>query len=69
MHYTEDDVRRIHVGDPASAQGKLAPILENPVLFGLNLKDAGLAGKVEQMFTEMLAAPGAVRATLKKYLG
>ena len=69
LQMLQTELSGIHVGDPASAQGKLAPILENPVLFGLNLKDAGLADKVEQMFTEMLAAPGAVRATLKKYLG
>ena len=36
---------------------------------GLFKTKSGLADKVEQMFTEMLAAPGAVRATLEKYLG
>ena len=51
-----------------SADGVLKPILENPVLFGVNLYEAGLAGKVEGLFAEMLAGPGAVRATLKKYL-
>ena len=53
---------------PASAEGKLAPILRNPVLFGLDLNGIGLAARVEQMFGEMLAGPGAVRRTLKKYL-
>ena len=48
--------------------GKLQPILSNPVLFGVNLYEAGLADKVEALVKEELAGPGAVRATLKKYL-
>ena len=51
-----------------SAKGKLSSVLRNPVLFGLNLEEAGLAQKVEQMFAEMLKGPGAVRETLRKYL-
>lgn len=58
----------VALGKPESADGVLKPILENPVLFGVNLYEAGLAGKVEGLFAEMLAGPGAVRATLKKYL-
>ena len=56
-------------GNPGSVRGRLAPILSNPVLFGVSLYDAGLADKVEQMLSEELAGKGAVRATLKKYLG
>ena len=63
------ELEGVRLGDPASAEGKLAPILRNPVLFGLDLNGIGLAGRVEQMFAEMLAGPGAVRRTLKKYLG
>ena len=40
----------------------------NANLFGVSLVDAGLADKVTGMFKELLAGPGAVRATLKKYL-
>ncbi len=58
----------IRLGDPASAEGKLLPVLSNPVLFGVSLVEAGLADKVEGYFREELAGPGAVRATLKKYL-
>jgi fructuronate reductase len=47
---------------------RLVPILSNPNLFGVDLKDAGLDGKVEGMFKELIAGKGAVRATLKKYL-
>ncbi len=58
----------VTVGDPASAAGKLDAILTNTLLFGSDLKALGLAGKVEGMFRELIAGPGAVRATLEKYL-
>jgi fructuronate reductase len=38
------------------------------VLFGTDLTKTVLADKIEQMFVEELAGPGAVRATLQKYL-
>src|SRR5699024_4330660 len=56
------------VGKPQSAEGKLAPILSNPVLFGVNLYDAGLGERIESMFGELIAEKGAVRKTLRKYL-
>ncbi|MBR3504263.1 MAG: mannitol dehydrogenase family protein [Clostridia bacterium] len=58
----------VKLGEPDSADGKLDAILTNPNLFGVNLAEVGLAGKVEGYFRELLAGPGAVRATLKKYL-
>ena len=41
----------------------------NAVLFGSDLKAAGLGEKIEGYLSELLAGPGAVRATLVKYLG
>lgn len=64
----KDALSGVTLGNATSAEGALKPILENPVLFGVSLYDAGLADKVQAMFAEMLAGPGAVRATLKKYL-
>lgn len=58
----------VQLGQPQSVQGAIRPILENEVLFGVNLYEAGLAEKVERMLSEMLAGPGAVRATLKSEL-
>lgn len=55
-------------GQSDSGHGKLEGILSNPVLFGVDLYEAGLAEKVEDMFCQMLAGPGAVRATLERYL-
>ncbi len=58
----------IQVGDPASYSGQLKEILSNASIFGADLVAAGLADKIEAIFVEELAGPGAVRATLQKYL-
>ncbi len=47
---------------------KLHPILANVKIFGVDLYEAGLAGKVKGYFRELIAGKGAVRLTLKKYL-
>jgi fructuronate reductase len=46
---------------------KLKPILSNPSLFGVNLYDTILGERVERYFEELLAGPGAVAKTLKKF--
>jgi fructuronate reductase len=58
----------VKLGNPESIDGKLDELLSNKVLFGSDLKEIGLADKIETMVKEELAGPGAVRATLKKYL-
>ena len=58
----------VKLGDPDSASGKLGDILGNANLFGASLVEAGLAEKIEAYFRELIAGPGAVRATLQKYL-
>ncbi|MBQ8952999.1 MAG: mannitol dehydrogenase family protein, partial [Clostridia bacterium] len=58
----------VTLGDPASAEGRLDGILANANLFGVDLKDAGLAGKVSALFGDMLKGPGAVRDTLHRQL-
>ena len=47
---------------------KVAPILSNEKIFGVNLYEAGLGELTEQYFVEMLAGKGAVEATLAKYV-
>ena len=64
----QEQLDGVTLGDPESAKGKLASILSNPILFGTDLVAAGLSGKIEGMLSEMLTGPGAVRATLEKYL-
>ena len=52
----------------AEAASKLAPILRNEKIFGVDLYEAGLAEQVTAYFVEMTAGPGAVRETLEKYV-
>ena len=59
----------VELGKPESCKGKLDGILTNAVLFGSDLKAAGLAEKIEGYLSELLEGPGAVRKTLVKYLG
>ncbi|MBQ8893790.1 MAG: mannitol dehydrogenase family protein [Clostridia bacterium] len=47
---------------------QLKPILSDASIFGVDLYECGLADKVIGYFRELMAAPGAVRATLKKYV-
>lgn len=58
----------IEVGKPESYQGQLKGILSNENIFGINLYEAGIGEKIEEMFLEEIAGPGAVRTVLKKYL-
>ncbi|MDO5350678.1 MAG: mannitol dehydrogenase family protein [Lachnospiraceae bacterium] len=58
----------IQVGKPETYTGQLKPILSNANIFGINLYDAGIGERIEDMFVEEIAGPGAVREVLKKYL-
>ena len=58
----------IRLGDTSSVQDGLKPILSNKEIFGSDLYSLGLGEKIEGYFAEMTAGPGAVRATLQKYL-
>lgn len=55
--------------DPVLVHEALAPILGNAEIFDVDLYDAGLGERIEQLFCELNAAPGAVRSTLVKYVG
>ena len=58
----------VEVGKPETYTGQLKSILSNANIFGVDLYEAGIGETVEAMFLEEIAGPGAVRATLKKYL-
>lgn len=64
----QEKLSGVVLGQPDSAEGKLEPILSKPALFAVDLTAVGLSGKIEEMFRELLAGPGAVRSTLQKYL-
>ena len=59
-------MKDIRFGDPASVGDRLRPILSNPVLFGVDLYEAGLADRVKACFEQEIARPGAVRSVLHK---
>lgn len=59
----------ITIGNPDSAADKLKAILSNANIFGADLYQAGIGDKIETIFKEEIAGNGAVRATLKKYVG
>ncbi len=58
----------IRLGDSGPFHEQLSAILSDESLFGIQLYDTPLAEKAETYFSEMIAGPGAVRMTLKKYL-
>lgn len=61
-------VADIKLGDDIDVEATIKPLLENQTIFGVNLYEVGMAQQVCDYFREMIAGPGAVRATLKKAL-
>ncbi|WP_028991999.1 mannitol dehydrogenase family protein [Thermoanaerobacter thermocopriae] len=61
-------VSNIKLGDIESVKDNLRPVLSNKHIFGLNLYEVGLGEKIENYFKELIAGPGAVKKTLRKYL-
>lgn len=61
-------VEGISLGDKGPFDDKLKPVLSDASIFGVNLYEVGLAEQVLGYFEELVEGPGAVRATLKKYL-
>lgn len=57
------------LGEEADVESVIRPVLENASIFGVNLYEVGMADLVCTYFKEMIAGPGAVRATLEKYVG
>jgi fructuronate reductase len=68
MAHLKEIVEGISLGDSGPFDDKLKLILADEKIFGVNLYDAGLAGKVLCYFKEFVQGKGSVRETLKKYL-
>ena len=58
----------IVVGKPDTLKDQLKPILSNERIFFTDLYKDGIGKKIEDMFREMIAGPGAVKATIHKYV-
>ena len=67
MQVSSDPMLEVLQNELKTPEG-LKAILSNKNIFGVDLYEAGLAEKVEGFYKELNAGPGAVRATLKKYL-
>ncbi len=67
-----DDVRRYVAGlelgraDSGTVEKAVGPLLRRAEIFGTDLYEAGLAGKVTAYLTSMLECEGAVRRTIRK---
>ena len=64
----QEQLKDIVVGQPETFTDQLRPILSNERLFFIDLYKAGVGEKVENMFREMIAGPGAIKATIHKYV-
>ena len=64
----QEQLKDIVVGQPETFTDQLRPILSNERLFFIDLYKAGVGEKVESMFREMIAGPGAIKATIHKYV-
>ena len=56
------------LGEGFNVHEVLKDILSDETIFAVDLYKAGLGTKVEEIFTELTAGKGAIRATLKKYV-
>ena len=61
-------VTEVPLGSPVKLTDQVHRILSNTEIFGSDLYEAGVGQKVEALFREEIAGPGAVRATLKRHL-
>ena len=68
LDYLKEQLKDVRLGDTEGLEEKVRPVLSNATIFGVNLYEAGLADRVVGYLAEMLAGPGAVKATLEKYI-
>lgn len=61
-------VKDIKLGDKGPFTEALKPILSDTSIFGVDLYAIGMGNLVERYFSEMVAAKGAIRSTLEKYV-
>lgn len=64
----QEQLKDIVIGKPETFTEQLKPILSNERLLFVDLYTTGVAEKIEEMFREMIAGKGAVRATIHKYV-
>ena len=65
---SESDIAGECRPDADSIAKTLEPVLSDQKIWGVNLYDVSMAGLVCDYFSQMIKGPGAVRATLEKYV-
>lgn len=65
----QEQLKDIVVGRPETFTEQLKPILSNERIFFVDIYQTGLGEKIETMFREMIAGPGAIKETIHKYVG
>ena len=68
LPWLKEQMAGITLGNPDSANGRLTGILSNAAIFGSDLTQTPLAGRIEGYFKEEIRGIGAVRETLQKYM-
>lgn len=66
MEELQQRLQGVSLGDTTS---NVKAIIGDEGIFGVQLYEVGLGDKIESMFHELIAQPGAVRETLNKYVG
>lgn len=61
-------VENIKIGD-VDVHSKLEKLFSDASIFGVNLYEVGLGEQTEKYFVELIAGKGAIRETLRKYVG
>ena len=61
-------LKDIEIGKPGTLKDQLKPLLANTNIFGIDLWEAGIGEKIEDIFREEIASFSAVREVLEKYL-
>jgi len=60
--------KTIVFGKPETVSDQLKPILSNKNVFFVDLYEAGIGERIEQIFKEMIAGVGSTRKTIEKYM-
>ncbi len=61
-------VENIKIGD-VDVHSKLEKLFSDASIFGVNLYEVGIGEQTEKYFVELIAGKGAIRETLRKYVG
>lgn len=68
LNTVQSYVKNVRLGDTGPFEAVLHPLLADASLWGVNLYEAGLAGRVLSYFTEFVAGKGAVQKTLERHV-